>query len=178
MAPKKKTPDSKKKQSLKKKTGKAGAKKTNTTPPKKKNIQKIEEKNYSPIFILTIMVLLAIIALLAGHLQDKNIKVSSTNNKKKIADKNFQKKTIKSSNDKKKSLNIISEKEKEKVKIYFLKLNHTTEKVYLSSISRTVSKKLILLNTLNILIKGLSAEERQKGYSSAVPFDLKNFEKK
>jgi len=59
------------------------------------------------------------------------------------------------------------------VKVYFLKLDEKTEKIYLASVTRKVNGLDILSATLESLIKGPSNFEKNKGYISAVPENLK-----
>lgn len=59
------------------------------------------------------------------------------------------------------------------VSIYLLKLDEKTERIYLSSVRRTVTDKNILYTALDNLIKGPSQQERDKGYITAVPAGLK-----
>jgi spore germination protein GerM len=59
------------------------------------------------------------------------------------------------------------------VKIYFLKLNESTEELYLSSVTRKVSDKNILSLSLESLISGPTGAEKAAGYMSAVPPSLR-----
>ena len=52
--------------------------------------------------------------------------------------------------------------EREEVKIYFVKLNEKSEKMYLTPVARKVSRGSPLENTMRELIKGPTANERKR----------------
>ena len=60
-----------------------------------------------------------------------------------------------------------------KAKLYFIRLNDRTEKMYLSAVYRKFkSDDLQLKNVLNHLVKGPYPEEKRKGFMTAIPADL------
>ncbi|OHD63097.1 MAG: hypothetical protein A2176_08320 [Spirochaetes bacterium RBG_13_51_14] len=59
------------------------------------------------------------------------------------------------------------------VKVYFVKLNEKTEKIYLTTVSRKVGKGSVLENAMKELIKGPTPVEKKKGLLSAVPARLR-----
>jgi spore germination protein GerM len=61
----------------------------------------------------------------------------------------------------------------EEIRLYFIRFNEKTEKMYLFTVVRKVDKRSILENTMRELIKGPSASEKKKGLLSAVPPDLR-----
>jgi len=62
---------------------------------------------------------------------------------------------------------------REIIKIYFMKLDERTEKMYLSSVPRRVDKKSFLESTIRELIKGPTLSEKKRGYLTAVPRNLR-----
>lgn len=59
------------------------------------------------------------------------------------------------------------------VRIYLLKLDEKTEKIYLSSVKRSVSEKDILTTSMKNLIAGPTSRESDRGYITAVPKGLR-----
>lgn len=72
-----------------------------------------------------------------------------------------------------KKTEMIKEPEDKEVKVYFLKLNEKTEKIYLSPVKRKVPDRQLLTLTLEQLIKGPSKNEEANGFITAVPSHLK-----
>ena len=67
-----------------------------------------------------------------------------------------------------------AEKPEEKnVRIYLVKLNEESEKMYLAPVGRKVSGGSVLENTIQELIKGPTASEKKKGMLTAVPPSLR-----
>jgi germination protein M len=63
--------------------------------------------------------------------------------------------------------------ETDEVKVYFVKLNEKSEKMYLTPVTRTVPRGGLLENTMKELIKGPTQSEKKKGHLTAVPSGLK-----
>ena len=61
----------------------------------------------------------------------------------------------------------------DEVKVYFVKLNEKSEKMYLSPVTRNVPKGSLLENTMKELIKGPTSSEKKRGHLTAVPQGLK-----
>ena len=59
------------------------------------------------------------------------------------------------------------------MKVYFIRMDERTEKIYLAPVSRKVDEPKKVEAALTQLIKGLSGSEKRRGYLSAVPANLK-----
>ncbi len=61
----------------------------------------------------------------------------------------------------------------DEVKVYFVKLNEKSEKMYLAPVARNVPRGGLLENTMKELIKGPTQSEKKKGHLTAVPAGLR-----
>jgi len=61
----------------------------------------------------------------------------------------------------------------EEVKVYFVKFNEKSEKMYLAPVARNVPRGSLLENTMKELIKGPTPSEKKKGHMTAVPSGLR-----
>ena len=163
-----------KKASSKKSAGnsKSTAKKNN----KKKTSKEVAiQKNRGPLYILIIMLLLtAIITLINrfyfNHIPEK-VKVSEKLEIEEVKDEKQNDVVDEKELDNEEEASITSYK---KAKLYFIKMNDKTEKMYLTSVYRKFSNNgLLLKNILNQLVKGPLSEEKRKGLMTAIPADLK-----
>lgn len=59
------------------------------------------------------------------------------------------------------------------VKIYLVRLNEESEKMYLAPVARKVAGESVLENTMRELIKGPTASEKKRGMLTAVPSGLR-----
>ena len=178
MAEKKKTEGAKK--TSRKKTGsKTGASKSGKGPGRKTGKLSRPARNFSPVFVLIIMVLTAVIIFLLNKAYYKEEESGKAHN---------QPPSLK---DKDKSLDAAgreNEKEREKdrgetagktednfleAKVYFVKINEATENMTLVPVKRRVSGSNKVEGALKELIRGLSKKERDSGLLNAVPQDLK-----
>ncbi len=63
--------------------------------------------------------------------------------------------------------------EEKSVRIYLVKLNEESDKMYLAPVGRKVTGGSVLENTMKELIKGPTATEKKKGMLTAVPSTLR-----
>ncbi len=61
----------------------------------------------------------------------------------------------------------------EEVKVYFVRLNEKSEKMYLSPVVRNVPRGSLLEHSMKELIKGPTQTEKKKGHLTAVPTGLR-----
>ena len=139
-------------------------------------------------YILVIIILLTVIVLLVNRYAEKSmfrfpvLETAFTSGhrkpeiKKDIPDrtKNFtvEKDELPAGDDKKNPPDTEPPQDTE-IKIYLLKLNERSEKIYLSQVRRRVRGEKILETSLESLIRGPSASEQERGYITAVPATLK-----
>ena len=155
---------------------------TKKTLPKKKQKKKIvKQHSLNPLFVLFVMVLITVIFLLVNRMnQQKPItNKSSINTSNELKHKSTKSEEIKKTNE----MNKISKEEDDeneqidkankRVKIYFIKMNEKSEKIYLSSVRRYAGADQTLKDTLKKLIKGPTAAEKNNGYLTAVPSSLR-----
>ncbi len=164
--------------------------------------QEKKEKNRTPIFILIIMGLLTVILLLVNDQQNKTSsllsffrnsssgKIIKTENffseensrKNDPPDNNHEKRKEKDQREKtgKKIIEQKSDKDETKkiaedlsVKVYFVRLNEKSEKLYLSSVKRKVKRKTKIRDSLLSLIQGPSPYEKKAGVLTAVPDSIR-----
>ncbi|OHD69273.1 MAG: hypothetical protein A2W19_15900 [Spirochaetes bacterium RBG_16_49_21] len=171
---------------------KAGAKaKPKTSKPANPVNRRVKGgKGRNPAYVLVIMGLLTVLAVLVNRFYEKTGPVLKKD-QNKFSNSEDLRKTAEPGNDAgmkpeqrdtghlKDSKNEIIEKtSKEKpgqedIKLFFIKFNEKTEKMYLSSVPRKVEKKSLLENAMKELIKGPTPSEKKKGLLTAVPHDLK-----
>lgn len=153
-------------------------------------------KGKNPLYVLIIMGLVTAIALMINRYNPRQEPGSVPEKKKPLrTEVSVGKNELKEERDEKKNKPVTREKtEKEKevkartdeknrtedapetepVKIYFVRLNEKTEKMYLSPVVRNVPRGgAILENTMKELIKGPTAGEKKKGNLTAVPTGLR-----
>jgi spore germination protein GerM len=177
MATSKKAASKKKKAPAKNNTAAKG--KSSTAAGKKKN-QTGDRRN--PFFMLIILVLLTVIVLLVNNFVKTGSR-SVTPGKKTVAPESVIKEKIGSNEDSQTAIIEIKEKDTDKekksdaatrrVRVYFIKLDSRTDKMYLSSVQRKVGEQSTLRDTLNELIKGPTRQEKNRGYLTAVPVNLR-----
>jgi len=179
----------------KKTTAKAMPKKAAVPSPAA--VPRMAEKGKNPIYVLIIMALVTAIALMVNRysLRDegekdkpkkKPLPVSiETQDRKDDREKREEKET---SPDKKEKIEKAQKKERrepsekkettdkpaaEEVKVYFVKLNEKSEKMYLAPVARTVRGGPLLENAMKELIRGPTSAEKRKGHLTAVPAGLR-----
>ncbi len=161
------------------------------------------EKGKNPIYVLIIMALVTAIALMVNRYslrdegeRDKPKKKQQpvsieTQDRKNEREKREEKKT---SPDKKEKIEKTGKAEKaekiekrepsekkeasdkpatEQVKVYFVKLNEKSEKMYLAPVARTVRGGPLVENAMKELIRGPTSAEKKKGHLTAVPAGLR-----
>jgi len=182
------------KKTTKKKTAAKTAGKGKKPTPQKAASKKVvnqEPKDRSALSVLIIMGLVTVIIILLGkfyggdEIKKKVVvkkdvissKKNDRNKKEKAHDRKEKKKSPDTLSDKQKK-NDKNDKKKDiastvNVRVYFVKLNEKTEKIYLSSVTRKVDKNKKLNSALNELIKGTSSAEERKGFLTAVPKELR-----
>jgi len=194
MAETKKKPPAKKKAPKKKTASKTTAAKkpvSTKTPVLKSTARKTRssaasaEKNINPLSILIIMALVVVILLLVNRFYsvkapavktEKNTAQKIVNNKggtDAVAMKSDSVALEKDRNEDRSYRQKENPPELKEVKIYFVKLNEKTEKMYLSTVKRKIKDKNYLNETLSELIRGPSRAEQRAGYLSAVPPGLR-----
>jgi len=180
----KKTPAKTASKKTVKKTASDTGKKAASLGTKKEYQQKSDNNAF---FVLVIMGLVTVIVLLlnnyyagSGKKTSKNKNEYSyslkkaekhlplKNNKKNVK---IPKKNIKIRTPEKK--NIIPESGLTSIKIYYIKLNEKSGKIYLSTVKRKVRKESVLASALNHLVRGPSLVEENKGYATALPKNIK-----
>ncbi len=140
-------------------------------------------RNSSPVYILIIVILLAVIAFLVNKLYFKGritqkgsghivtSKDLKRENKKPADKKNAGENRRKiSGRDKRTGL---KEQNQIGAKIYFIRFNEKNEKMYLTPVKRNVKVKNKVKDAIEELIKGLSPADKRRGLLSAVPANLK-----
>ncbi len=190
-----------KKTTKKKTAAKAGPKKT--AAPSPAAAPRKAEKSKNPLYVLIIMALVTAIALMVNRYslrdegeRDKPEKKprsvsTETQDRKDDREKREEKKI---SPDKKEKIKKAEKAEKaekiekrdpsekkdgsekpavEEVKVYFVKLNEKSEKMYLAPVARTVRGGSLLENAMKELIRGPTAAEKRKGHLTAVPPGLR-----
>jgi len=141
------------------------------------------KRSGTPYFVLTILVLITIILVMFNkfkekgdfftgdfkgvELFDKKKDKKSSDNKTKIAKEEKTEKNNQTKTDEKKDL-VMEENKTIQTRIYFLKLDEKTEKLYLASVKRKVHEKNHVKNAIEHLIKGPSGYEKGLGFVSAV----------
>jgi spore germination protein GerM len=169
-APVKKTP------AKKKPAAKTGGRKKPAA--KKTQNRKTTQSAFSPVYALTIMVLLTVIVLLVNSIYFGDVKISSQQSiggKKNISVKKPEKaeKNPVQKADDEKSGNKPESPKKRKARIYFVQFNERTEKSYLTSVKRNIDGGKPVRAALNELIRGLTPREERRGLLTAVPRELK-----
>jgi hypothetical protein len=189
MAEKKKSPAKKKTTAKKPQANKTPAKKTQAAKTavrkkpaaKKTRNRKNQHSSFSPLYALTIMVLLTVIVLLVNTIyfsdtkrpyrqsggSEKNISVKKHDRAEQIPG---QKET--KDKDKKNEKSDKTAKMK-KARVYFVQFDERTEKSYLTSVRRKIDGGKPVESALNELIKGLTPREERRGLLTAVPRELK-----
>ena len=180
----------KKKTSPKKTTKKAPQGKKKTPPP--------SSGRGSAVLVLMIMVLLTIIVLMAGdymHMGKKITKSPGPNDEiiqprrqkeKPVSDRRQERTTEKEKAFSKRAIaekkTPVPEKKKEpeknaprkvQARVYFIRMDEKTEKIYLAPVRRKVSAEKKLEESLKALVSGPSPREKRKGYLNAVPSSLR-----
>ncbi len=153
-----------------------------------KSSGKMEPKRSgTPYFVLIILVLITVILVMFNKFREKGSFITGTFSGQEISDakkrkpaavkeiSEAEKNTAGTVKEKKNEIveqNKVPESEQISTKIYFLRLNETTEKLYLASVNRKVSKKDKVRDAIRSLIAGPTKYESGKGYVSAVPSSL------
>jgi spore germination protein GerM len=190
-----------KKTTKKKTVSKSRPKKAAASPPAA--APRRAEKGKNPLYVLIIMALVTAIALMVNRysMRDEGVKNKHKKNpipisveskdkkddgetrdeKKKAPDKKVKaEKTERIEKAEKAEKREGAEKKEgaekppaEEVKVYFVKLNEKSEKMYLAPVTRTVNGGSLLENTMKELIRGPTAAEKKKGHLTAVPSGLR-----
>ncbi|MFC1669613.1 GerMN domain-containing protein [Spirochaetota bacterium] len=145
--------------------------------------KKQQQLNINPIYALTIMGLLIIILLMVnklyfsdktGHgIKKKDIVTKQNENREVNTDKidtdiivsDKIKKDVKKEN--------VNQKQFVKAKIFFIRFNKRTEKLFLSPVERKMSSDGVLMNSLRELVRGPVVSEKRRGYITAIPKRLR-----
>ena len=152
---------------LPKKTKAASAPK----PAEKKSVQKGTGRH---VYLLIIMILVTVIFIVLNSKNDKFFKFINVPGKK-IDSTPEKKKEIAAPENKKSKEEDKPETEKtlSEVKIFFIKINETSEKIILTPVERSVKKGADLENAFNELLKGPTQKEKKKGILTAFPENVK-----
>lgn len=187
MAEKKKAPTKKKITTVRKSVKKA---------PAKKNAVKVqpERSSHVPLYLLCIMALLTLLFLLGKNylgnisktakpaviqrVEDKvsgKAKTAVNTEPVKIPDEKKTPDNIKNTSNVNDNKNIEPQKQlkSEKVKIYLISFNDSTEKSILQPVWREVKGEVPLQLAIEALIKGPNNTEEKKGLLTAVPTNLR-----
>lgn len=183
-----------------KKVKKPAAKKKSTTAPAKgksgaaKKKTASQDRGRGPFYVLVILFLLTVIVFLINisydslpvrfNQQDQDIFKDEGKGSVIIEKKDIETaipgssteetgKDEKTLNEEKAEASKTPEDRSIDIKVYFLKLNESTEQLYLSPVKRKVSDKNILTLSLETLITGPTRSEQSAGYMSAVPSSLR-----
>ncbi|HPS59346.1 MAG TPA: GerMN domain-containing protein [Spirochaetota bacterium] len=139
-------------------------------------------------YILVIIILVTVIVLLVNRYADKGMfrfpvmmtdKAPAEKKKDKKEDETGSSKTAAGQKDVKpvdqagKNNPDIKTAQDKDITIYLLKLDEKSEKIYLSQVKRRVRNDRILESAIESLIKGPTADEKNRGYITAVPDTLK-----
>jgi len=180
-----------KKKTSPKKTPKKNPKKTQGASPRGKNKKAAARTGGqgSAFLVLLIMVLLTVIVLMAGDYIAPLKKSLFTPEKKKVTRRkeipDRAKKVTPEKKEKKEKKEVISKEVKKQepekapapqkvsVKVYFIRVDDRTEKIFLAPVRRRVDESKKIELALAELLKGMSGSEKRKGYLSAIPASLK-----
>lgn len=133
-------------------------------------------------YVLVIMGLLTALALLSNRFLVRNTQAPDKSTEKTILTDEPVEKTVKDDarpeerNKKQEPPEKKQTPEKpasKDVKVYFVKLNESSERLYLTPVARKVGGDAVLENAIKELIRGPSSGEKKKGYLTAVPGDLR-----
>ncbi len=140
----------------------------------------------SAFLVLLIMVLLTVIVLMAGDyiaplkksffsFEKKKVtrRKEPPGREKKIVPEKKEKKEVISKEEKKQEPEKAPALKKVSVKIYFMRVDDKTEKVFLAPVRRRVDESKKIEGALTELLKGMSGSEKRKGYLSAIPASLR-----
>jgi len=153
--------------------------------PKKQSPQ--PQKNSNAPLILIILLLSTALLFMVNKTMKKNTSRSSFSFKSFLQwpDKKKKIKTVKKitkikadkkdyiTNDKDVDRKKNDKKTSTTIKLYFIRMNEKTEKMYLSVVRRRIKGSDFIKKSLLLLAKGPSAEEKKRGYLNAVPSTLR-----
>lgn len=145
-----------------------------------KSTKKIKASSNSPFYVLTIMGLLTVIVIMLNKYNVNSSNIKSNPKKEIITSKDLAKNAELVNNTDRTHIESAEKDEPAQnemnfvnAKIYFIKLNETTEKLYLSSVKRKVNKKTMLEESLHYLISGPRGPEKKRGLLTAVSDNIK-----
>jgi germination protein M len=141
-----------------------------------------------PVYMLVILGLLTVLVLMLNKFAERTVPASKKDRDTSSAPEDLKKHAGPGGSENTQMTDVVHEKEsnnapggralketnaRENTKIYLIKLDERTEKMYLSSVPRRVGTKSILESTMRELIKGPTPLEKKRGYLTAVPRDLR-----
>jgi spore germination protein GerM len=144
---------------------------------KAKSAPKTAEKKYAHIgtgkhvYVLIIMILITVIFIIINTKNDNILKFMNITDKKSEDKKtDISKEKKKETKDEEKP---DAEKELSEVKVFFIKINESSEKIILTPVERNVKKGAELENAFIELIKGPTQKEKKNGILTAFPENVK-----
>ena len=137
-------------------------------PRAKRRTKKAKHVSKAP-FILVIIFLLAVIAFLLLRKTDSGQPLPTVADKRTSAEKSDAQIDKKTKTDETKTEEV---NKKSNVQVWFLRFDEKTENVSLTHVKRNVLDDGKIENALKALIEGPSADEKAKGYLTAIPPNL------
>ncbi len=126
------------------------------------------------VYLLVIMILITVIFFVLNSKNDNFFKFINISDKKTDSSAEKKKKSDVSENKNiKEEEKSVAENSISEVKVFFIKINESSEKIILTPVERSVKKGAELENAFIELLKGPTQKEKKKGILTAFPENVK-----